>query len=141
MAARLVEVTPSAWHALRVKRMNHCRRTSRAAAIVALVTCSTTKAAPAVPVIKALSPTDSIAATQLPSGYRLEPVLTEPDIAEPVMIAFDGNGRMYVAEMRTYMQDADVSMQARRTRMTSRRSGRSRLPSHAPTSTAEGLRR
>ncbi|MEO8019584.1 MAG: discoidin domain-containing protein [Pseudomonadota bacterium] len=44
---------------------------------------------------------------QLPSGYRLQPVLTEPDIAEPVMIAFDGNGRMYVAEMRTYMQDAD----------------------------------
>ena len=23
------------------------------------------------------------------------------------MVAFDGNGRMYVAEMRTYMQDAD----------------------------------
>ena len=44
---------------------------------------------------------------QLPKGYRLEPVLTEPDIAEPVMVAFDGNGRMYVAEMRTYMQDAD----------------------------------
>ena len=46
---------------------------------------------------------------QMPSGYRLEPVLTEPDIAEPVMIAFDGNGRMYVAEMRTYMQDADAT--------------------------------
>jgi len=46
---------------------------------------------------------------QMPSGYRLEPVLTEPDIAEPVMIAFDGNGRMYVAEMRTYMMDADAT--------------------------------
>jgi mono/diheme cytochrome c family protein len=46
---------------------------------------------------------------ELPKGYRLEPVLAEPDIAEPVMIAFDGNGRMYVAEMRTYMQDADGS--------------------------------
>ena len=44
---------------------------------------------------------------ELPKGYRLEPVLTEPDIAEPVMVAFDGNGRMYVAEMRTYMQDID----------------------------------
>jgi len=44
---------------------------------------------------------------QMPKGYRLEPVLTEPQIAEPVMIAFDGNGRMYVAEMRTYMMDAD----------------------------------
>jgi glucose/arabinose dehydrogenase/mono/diheme cytochrome c family protein len=55
----------------------------------------------------ALSPEASIATMELPAGYRLEPVLTEPHIAEPVMIAFDGNGRMYVAEMRTYMQDAD----------------------------------
>jgi glucose/arabinose dehydrogenase len=83
----------------------------RAGALVALAACSATKATPAAPVIKALSPTDSIAATQLPSGYRLEPVLAEPDIAEPVMIAFDGNGRMYVAEMRTYMQDADATGQ------------------------------
>ena len=55
----------------------------------------------------ALSPEASIATMQLPEGYRLEPVLTEPHIAEPVMVAFDGNGRMYVAEMRTYMMDAD----------------------------------
>ncbi len=55
----------------------------------------------------ALSPEASIATMQMPPGYRLEPVLAEPHIAEPVMIAFDGNGRMYVAEMRTYMQDAD----------------------------------
>src|SRR5262245_12446171 len=58
--------------------------------------------------IKALTPKESIATMELPSGYRLEPVLAEPDIAEPVMVAFDGNGRMYVAEMRTYMQDADA---------------------------------
>jgi glucose/arabinose dehydrogenase/mono/diheme cytochrome c family protein len=63
-------------------------------------------AAPSAPSM-ALSPEASIATMQLPSGYRLEPVLTEPHIAEPVMIAFDGNGRMYVAEMRTYMLDAD----------------------------------
>jgi glucose/arabinose dehydrogenase/mono/diheme cytochrome c family protein len=66
------------------------------------------KSATAPPVIKALSPEASIATMQMPSGYKLEPVLTEPDIAEPVMIAFDGNGRMYVAEMRTYMMDADA---------------------------------
>src|SRR5688572_393712 len=56
---------------------------------------------------KALSPEASIATMELPSGYRLGPALTEPHIAEPVMVAFDGNGRMYVAEMRTYMLDAD----------------------------------
>ena len=84
-----------------------------------LASCSTptelssTPAEPAVPAppppIKALSPAASIATMQMPSGYRLEPVLTEPDIAEPVMVAFDGNGRMYVAEMRTYMKDADAT--------------------------------
>jgi mono/diheme cytochrome c family protein len=61
--------------------------------------------APTPPV--ALSPEASIATMQMPKGYRLEPVLTEPQIAEPVMIAFDGNGVMYVAEMRSYMMDAD----------------------------------
>jgi len=46
---------------------------------------------------------------QLPDGYALEPVLTEPNIKEPVNCTFDGNGRMYVIEMRTYMQDADAT--------------------------------
>ncbi|MEO6996349.1 MAG: c-type cytochrome, partial [Lacunisphaera sp.] len=55
----------------------------------------------------ALSPADSIATMQLPPGYHLQTVLSEPEVQEPVMIAFDGNGRMFVAEMRTYMQDAD----------------------------------
>ncbi len=37
----------------------------------------------------------------------MELVLSEPQIAEPVVCVFDGNGRMYVAEFRTYMQDID----------------------------------
>ncbi|HEX6924132.1 MAG TPA: c-type cytochrome [Longimicrobiaceae bacterium] len=45
----------------------------------------------------------------LQPGYRLEPVLTEPVIREPAAIAFDGNGRMFVLELRTYMQDADAT--------------------------------
>ncbi len=43
----------------------------------------------------------------MPAGYRLEPVLTEPDIKEPVSAVFDADGRMYVAEMRSYMQEID----------------------------------
>ena len=39
-------------------------------------------------------------ASVLPPGYRIEPVLTEPDIEEPMQIAFDGNGRMFVVEIR-----------------------------------------
>src|SRR6188472_2612127 len=97
---------------------NHGIRFLPTAALMTLAACSNPKASPQAapaeaaptppPLIKALSPTDSIAKMQLPGGYRLEPVLAEPDIAEPVMVAFDGNGRMYVAEMRTYMQDADA---------------------------------
>jgi len=37
----------------------------------------------------------------------MEIVAAEPLIEEPVTFAFDGNGRIYVAEMLTYMQDAD----------------------------------
>ncbi|WP_145422093.1 DUF7133 domain-containing protein [Planctomycetes bacterium K23_9] len=40
-------------------------------------------------------------------GYRVVPVLTEPFVHEPSVITWDGNGRMYVVEMRTYMQDID----------------------------------
>ncbi len=95
--------------------MNHSERSFRLLPAIALGfllgSCSTptelaqasaeTAEAPSPPPPKALSPEASIATMQMPKGYRLEPVLTEPQIAEPVMVAFDGNGRMYVAEMRT----------------------------------------
>ena len=45
----------------------------------------------------------------LQPGFQIAPVLTEPIIAEPTQIAFDGNGRMFVLELRTYMQDADAT--------------------------------
>lgn len=43
----------------------------------------------------------------LQPGFRIDPVLSEPQIREPAAIQFDGNGRMYVLELRTYMQDLD----------------------------------
>jgi mono/diheme cytochrome c family protein/glucose/arabinose dehydrogenase len=54
-----------------------------------------------------LSPQESLKTIHLPKGYRLELVASEPMIHEPVAITWDGNGRMYVAEMNTYMQDAE----------------------------------
>jgi mono/diheme cytochrome c family protein len=45
----------------------------------------------------------------LPEGYKIEPVLADPLIEDPVGVTFDGNGRMYVLEMRSYMRDADGS--------------------------------
>lgn len=63
--------------------------------------------APAAGADSFLSVEDELKTFQLPEGYRLEPVLADPDIKEPVMCAFDGNGRLFVAEMRTYMQEID----------------------------------
>jgi mono/diheme cytochrome c family protein len=56
-----------------------------------------------------LSPEESIQKIQLPHGYKVELVASEPMVQEPVAIAWDGNGRMYVAEMNTYMKDVDAS--------------------------------
>ncbi|MCC7042232.1 MAG: discoidin domain-containing protein [Acidobacteria bacterium] len=43
----------------------------------------------------------------LPTGYRMELVASDPDIIMPTAMEWDGNGRMFVVEMRTYMLDAD----------------------------------
>lgn len=58
------------------------------------------------PPVMPLSPEESISKIQLPPGYRVELVATEPMVQEPVALCWDGNGRMYVAEMNTYMIDA-----------------------------------
>lgn len=54
-----------------------------------------------------LSPEESRLAFHVPAGYHMELVASEPMIKEPVAIAWDGNARMYVAQMETYTQDAD----------------------------------
>ncbi len=59
------------------------------------------------PPVKGQSAADELKSFQLPAGYRLQLVLSEPEIKEPVVTVFDGDGRMFVAEMRTYMQDID----------------------------------
>ena len=59
--------------------------------------------------VQPLTPEEELKTIQLPDGYKLELVLSDPLIKEPVQCVFDGNGRMYVCEMRTYMQDIDGS--------------------------------
>ena len=56
-----------------------------------------------------LSPEESLQTMVIQDGYSMEIVAAEPLIEEPVTMTFDGNGRIYVAEMLTYMQDADSS--------------------------------
>ena len=62
---------------------------------------------PPVPPVQARTPEQTAQSVQLPPGYKLEVVLAEPDVREPVSASFDADGRMYVVEMRTYMQDVD----------------------------------
>ena len=45
----------------------------------------------------------------LPAGYRMELIASDPDIISPSLIEFDGNGRMYVGEMISYMMDASAT--------------------------------
>jgi mono/diheme cytochrome c family protein/glucose/arabinose dehydrogenase len=54
-----------------------------------------------------LSPEESMKKMYLPKGYHLELVASEPMIQEPVTICWDGDGRMYVDEMLSYMLDVN----------------------------------
>jgi mono/diheme cytochrome c family protein len=61
------------------------------------------------PPVVPLSPEESMKKIQLPPGYHVQLVASEPMVQEPVGAAWDGNGRMYVVEMNTYMKDASAT--------------------------------
>lgn len=61
------------------------------------------------PAVRGVSVAEERARFHLPPGYRIDAVLSDPVIEEPMQIAFDGNGRMFVLENRGYMQDADAT--------------------------------
>jgi len=50
----------------------------------------------------ALSPSDSLEQIELEAGYRVELLASEPLVIDPVEVAFDSSGRMWVVEMRDY---------------------------------------
>jgi mono/diheme cytochrome c family protein/glucose/arabinose dehydrogenase len=56
------------------------------------------------PPVVALSPAEEASKLWLPAGYRMEAVLSDPIVEDPAQIAFDGNGRMFVVELRGYFQ-------------------------------------
>ncbi len=62
--------------------------------------------------VKPLSPVESMKTIQVPKGYKLQLVASEPMIKEPVDCVWDANGDLYVIEMTTYMQDADATGQS-----------------------------
>ncbi len=63
------------------------------------------------PSVLAKTPEEQLKQFILQPGYRLELVLADPIIQEPTAIAFDGNGRMFVVEDRSYMLDLDMTGQ------------------------------
>ncbi len=60
-----------------------------------------------------ISPTEPSAALntfQVAPGFRIEQVVAEPLVADPVAIAFDENARLYVVEMRGYSENKDEKL-------------------------------
>lgn len=53
------------------------------------------------------SPEEEMKHIYMPPGYHLQLVASEPMVSQPVAIAWDGDGKMYVAELNTYMQDVN----------------------------------
>ena len=52
-----------------------------------------------------LSPREEQATLRVLPGFRVELVASEPQVIDPVALAFDENGRLFVAEMRGYPND------------------------------------
>jgi putative membrane-bound dehydrogenase-like protein len=50
------------------------------------------------------SPQEALAAFEVADGFRIELVAAEPLVVDPVAMAFDEHGRLYVVEMRDYSE-------------------------------------
>src|SRR2546425_6970826 len=48
------------------------------------------------------SPKDALQTFRLPPGFRIELVAAEPEVMDPVAMAFDERGRLFVVEMPDY---------------------------------------
>ncbi len=62
------------------------------------------------PRIRPLAPNDALASFDVLAGYRIEQVAAEPLVTDPVAMAFDGDGRLYVVEMRDYSEHPDENL-------------------------------
>ena len=60
-----------------------------------------------VPAAPVLAPADALKSFRIAPGFRLELVASEPMVKNPVVIRWDGNGRMWVVEMTGYMPNVD----------------------------------
>ncbi len=86
-----------------------CNQQPKAIDMSVPVHISRPSVADAKPIYTPQTPEETIKSISVPEGYKLELVASEPMIEEPVAISWDPNGRLFVAEMRTYMQDVNGS--------------------------------
>ncbi|MEZ6153650.1 MAG: c-type cytochrome [Pirellulaceae bacterium] len=65
-----------------------------------------------IPPSPALPPEEALKSFQVAPGFRIECVAAEPLVVDPVMFEFDADGRIWVVEMRGWMQDLQGSGEA-----------------------------
>jgi putative membrane-bound dehydrogenase-like protein len=73
-----------------------------ACAFLVLLSIEAASSAPGAAANGPLSPRDEQATFRLPKGFEIDLVAAEPDVIDPVAMAFDEEGRIFVAEMRGY---------------------------------------
>jgi putative membrane-bound dehydrogenase-like protein len=78
------------------------------AALILLAGCSLKD-----PEKRAMTPRDSLKAMHLSEDFHVELFAAEPDVMSPVEMAFDENGKVYVAEMLDYPTDPPPGKPAR----------------------------
>ncbi|MCI0636407.1 MAG: dehydrogenase, partial [Actinobacteria bacterium] len=61
-----------------------------------------------IPPAPVLPPAEALKTFKAAPGFRLELVASEPLVREPVAMAFDADGRLWVVQMRSYMLDLDA---------------------------------
>lgn len=64
---------------------------------------------------KALTPEKALKTIEVPRGFKLQVVASEPMVQEPASFVFDADGAMYVCEWLTYMQDEEGTGQKDKT--------------------------
>jgi putative membrane-bound dehydrogenase-like protein len=57
------------------------------------------------PRIKPVAAADALSTFKIADGFRIEQVASEPTVVDPIAMAFDENGRLFVVEMRGYSED------------------------------------
>jgi putative membrane-bound dehydrogenase-like protein len=58
-----------------------------------------------IPDVPPVEPEHALETFRIKNGFRIELVAHEPDVVDPVQLAFDENGRLYVVEMRWYQSE------------------------------------